>query len=105
MFTGFAEILAIERAIERHFALAAAAGRADLAVNGGTEPPGPAGLADFAERHVQFSMVRAHLFFKVEIEHDEKESPEKIGEEIARNLRKLYVTRAVELSSVVPEPE
>ena len=50
-------------------------------------------------------MVRAHLFFKVEIEHDEKENPEKIGEEIARHLRKLYVVRAVELSSVVPKPE
>ena len=50
-------------------------------------------------------MVRAHVFFKVEIEHDEKENPEKIAEEIARHLRKLYVTRKVEVSSVVPKPE
>jgi hypothetical protein len=34
-------------------------------------------------------MVRTHLFFKVEVEHDEDERPEKIGEEIGRQLRKL----------------
>ena len=50
-------------------------------------------------------MVRANLFFKVEIEHGEEESPEKIGDEIGRQLRKLYVVRSVELSSVVTEPE
>ena len=50
-------------------------------------------------------MVRTHLFFKVEVEHDEEESPDKIGEEIARQLRKLYVVREVELSSVVTSPE
>ena len=50
-------------------------------------------------------MVRTHLFFKVEIEHDEEENPEKIGGEIERQLRKLYVVRAVELSSVVTQPE
>ncbi len=51
------------------------------------------------------TLVRAHLFFKVEIEHGEEENPEKIGEEIGRQLRKLYVVRSVELSSVVTEPE
>lgn len=50
-------------------------------------------------------MVRTHLFFKVEVEHDEDENPEKIGEEIARHLRKLYVVREVELSSMVTKPE
>ena len=50
-------------------------------------------------------MVRTHLFFKVEVEHDEEENPEKIGDEIGRQLRKLYVVRSVELSSVVTEPE
>ena len=50
-------------------------------------------------------MVRTHLFFKVEVEHDEDESPEKIGDEIERQLRKLYVVRSVELSSVVAAPE
>lgn len=51
------------------------------------------------------SMVRSHLFFKVEVEHDQDESPDKIGEEIARHLRKLYVVRSVELSSVVTAPD
>jgi hypothetical protein len=50
-------------------------------------------------------MVRTHLFFKVEVEHDEDESPEKIGDQIERQLRKLYAVRSVELSSVVAEPE
>ena len=50
-------------------------------------------------------MVRTHLFFKVEVEHDEDESPGKIGEEIGRQLRKLYVVRSVELSSILTEPE
>jgi hypothetical protein len=50
-------------------------------------------------------MVRTHLFFKVEVEHGEEESAEKIGEEIERLLRKLYVVRSVELSSVVTQPE
>jgi hypothetical protein len=48
-------------------------------------------------------MVRTNLFFKVEVEHDEEESLEKIGEEISRQLRRLYVVRSVELSSVVRE--
>src|SRR5262249_49321584 len=51
------------------------------------------------------SMLRTHLFFKVEIEHDDGATPGKIGEEIGRHLRKLYVVRSVELSSVVTQPE
>jgi hypothetical protein len=50
-------------------------------------------------------MVRTHLFFKVEVEHDESENPEQIGEEVGRQLRKLYVVRSVELSSVVIQPD
>ena len=29
-------------------------------------------------------MVRTHLFFKVEVEHDPRETPERIGQEICR---------------------
>jgi hypothetical protein len=54
---------------------------------------------------LQFSMVRTHLFFKVEVEHDESEDPGQIGEEVGRQLRKMYIVRAVELSSVVTQPE
>ena len=105
VFARFDQVLAIERAVERGFALPAAALGANLTLYGWTAPPRPPDRADIAGHHVQLSMVRAHVFFKVEIEHDEKENPEKIAEEIARHLRKLYVTRKVEVSSVVPKPE
>jgi hypothetical protein len=45
-------------------------------------------------------MNRANLFFKVEIEHDPDESPERIGDEIRRALLKIYVVRSAELSSI-----
>jgi hypothetical protein len=47
-------------------------------------------------------MKRANLFFKVDIEHDEDESPEKLGAEICRQLMKIYGVRDAELSSVTP---
>ncbi len=50
-------------------------------------------------------MSRTHLFFKVEVEHEETEDPEKLGREIARQLRKMFMVRSVELSSVVTEAE
>jgi len=50
-------------------------------------------------------MVRTNLFFKVEIEHDPAEDPEKLSEEVARQLRKLFIVRAVELSSFVTSSE
>ena len=40
-------------------------------------------------------MSRTNLFFKVEVEHDSGEKPERIGEEIGRQLRKLYGVREV----------
>ena len=44
-------------------------------------------------------MARTNLFFKVEIEHDDKDTPEKLGDEICRQLMKLYGVRSAELSS------
>jgi hypothetical protein len=44
-------------------------------------------------------MSRTNLFFKVEVEHDPAEKPERIGDEIRRTLRKLYGVREVELSN------
>ena len=44
-------------------------------------------------------MARTNLFIKVEIEHDEKDPPEKIGDEISRKLLKFYGVRSAELSS------
>ena len=44
-------------------------------------------------------MSLTNLFFKVEIEHDEKDKPEKLGDEICRQLMKFYGVRSAELSS------
>jgi hypothetical protein len=44
-------------------------------------------------------MTRTNLFFKVEIEHERDEQPQRIGEEICRQLRKLYGVRDAELSN------
>jgi hypothetical protein len=45
-------------------------------------------------------MSRTNLFFKVEVEHDASEQPERIGDEICRQLLKLYGVRQAELSNV-----
>jgi hypothetical protein len=44
-------------------------------------------------------MSRSNLFFKVEIEHDPSESPERIAEQIRRQVMKLYGVQEVELSN------
>ncbi len=44
-------------------------------------------------------MPRTNLFFKVEIEHDEDERPEKLGDEISRQLTKIYGVRSAELTN------
>ncbi len=44
-------------------------------------------------------MSRTNLFFKVVIEHEEDERPEKLGEEIQRRMLKIYGVRSVELSN------
>jgi hypothetical protein len=45
-------------------------------------------------------MSRSNLFIKVEVEHDSDEQPQRIGEEICRQLMKLYGVREAEVSSV-----
>jgi len=44
-------------------------------------------------------MSRTNLFFKVEIEHDPDEKPERIGDEICRRLLKVYGVRTAELTN------
>ena len=44
------------------------------------------------------STERTNLFFKVEIEHDPDERPERLGEELRRVLLKFYGVRRVELT-------
>jgi hypothetical protein len=44
-------------------------------------------------------LSRTNLFFKVEVEHDPEEKPERIGDEICRHIMKLYGVRDAELSN------
>ena len=44
-------------------------------------------------------MAVTNLFIKVEIEHDEKESPRKLGTDICRQILKVYGARLAEVSS------
>ncbi|HKD06994.1 MAG TPA: hypothetical protein VKB79_13915 [Bryobacteraceae bacterium] len=46
--------------------------------------------------------MRTYLFLKVVVEHDTKESPEKLGSELCRQLEKNFVVRRAELSSHSP---
>jgi len=45
-------------------------------------------------------MHRANLFLKVEIEFDESDRPERLGEEICRQILKMYGVQRAELSNV-----
>lgn len=50
-------------------------------------------------------MQRTHLFFKVDIEHDEDEPAERLGSEICRQLLKIYGVRSAELASITAVEE
>ena len=50
-------------------------------------------------------MQRTNLFLKVEIEHDDSERPERLGQEICRQILKVYGVRSAELSSFTHEEE
>jgi hypothetical protein len=43
-----------------------------------------------------------NFFFKVEVEHDRDESPERLGDEIRRALQKLYGVRWAEMTNYAP---
>jgi hypothetical protein len=46
-------------------------------------------------------MRRVDVYLKLELELDDKDTPEKLAGEICRQLRKNYGVRSAELSSVV----
>ena len=50
-------------------------------------------------------MKRASLFLKVEIELDQGENPERIGEQICAQIAKMYAVRRAELSHVTDNAE
>jgi hypothetical protein len=43
--------------------------------------------------------MRTNLFIKVQVEHDEKETPERLGAELCRQLERNYLVREAELAS------
>ena len=47
------------------------------------------------------SMPRTDLYIKVELDLDEKEKPERLANEICRQIRKVYGVRSAEVSSMV----
>jgi hypothetical protein len=47
--------------------------------------------------------MRANLFIKVEVDYDGNEPPEKLAEQICRQIRKIYGVRKAELSHVTDE--
>lgn len=46
-------------------------------------------------------MARTDLFLKVQIVHDERDTPEKLAAEICRQVLKVYGVRSAELSHYV----
>jgi hypothetical protein len=44
-------------------------------------------------------MSVTNFFFKIEVEHEQDERPERLGEEIRRYLQKLYGVRSAELTN------
>ena len=44
-------------------------------------------------------MIRTNLFFKVEVEHDRDEQPERLGREICRLIMRFYGVREAELTN------
>ena len=46
-------------------------------------------------------MARLHVYLKVELDLDEKETPDRLASEICRQIRKVYGVRSAEVSSVV----
>jgi len=46
-------------------------------------------------------MRRVDLYLKVTVELDEEEKPERVANEICRQLEKMYVVRSAELSNTV----
>ena len=48
-------------------------------------------------------MIRTQLFLKVEYDHDDSRDGQKLAQEIARAVKRIYGVRAVEISSMISE--
>jgi hypothetical protein len=50
-------------------------------------------------------MVRTFVYLKVELEHAEEESEQRLADEICRRIQKIYGVRSAEVSNIVPRPD
>lgn len=46
--------------------------------------------------------MRTNLYIKVVVEHDEKETPERLGAELCRQLERNFMVRTAEMASYAP---
>lgn len=104
VLVGVLQISAFERAVNGLLALGAAADRTDLAVDSGTMAARLAAVAENAIHVPQYrrrgrKSMRTNLFIKVIVEHDEKETPERLGAELCRQLERNYIVREAELAN------
>lgn len=102
---------AIQWTIDGHFARRPAALRTNFGPGTGAMPARTPLFAQFTkDTHggtllsYHPLMQRAAIYLKVEIDHDEKEQPERLASEICRQVRRVYGVRSAEVSSIV-EPE
>ena len=47
-------------------------------------------------------MPKVELYLKIELDLDTDENPEKIAQEVCKQVRKVYSVRAADVSSIVP---
>ena len=48
-------------------------------------------------------MIRTQLYLKVEFDHEEAKESQKVASEIARNIKRIYGVRAVEIQNSMSE--
>jgi hypothetical protein len=48
-------------------------------------------------------MPRTDMYFKVVVDHDADEKPDKVGAEIVRQIEKIYVVRRAEMTNFVSQ--
>jgi hypothetical protein len=110
-----AQIFAIQRAIHRVLAFGAAAGGTDFALDARTVPFGAPLLTQLARNiHAWVTVSSYHraasyhqnvprtdVYVKIELDLDQKESPERVASEICRVIRRVYGVRKAEVSSMV----
>ena len=49
--------------------------------------------------------MRTNLFLKVVVEHDQRETPEKLAAELCRQLERNYIVREAELTHYSPNED